>query len=53
LVLLSEDIPGGAEDDVSAIIGEREPFSSIGNDDVGRLPFSELRSLVEYDSSTV
>ncbi len=53
LPLVSEDKTGGAEDDVSLTLGEREPFSSIGNEDVGRLPFSELRSLVECDSSTV
>jgi len=53
LLLPSEDIAGGAEDDVAMVVGEREPFSSVGIDDLGTLPFSKLKSLVEGDSSTV
>jgi hypothetical protein len=53
ILVVSEDIDGGAEDDVSAAVGEIEPFPSIGNGDVETLPFSELTSLVVCDSSTV
>jgi len=52
LALLSADTVGSSEDEVAAV-GEREPFSSIGKDDVERLPFSKRRSPFESDSSTV
>ncbi len=51
LALASAGIVGDSEDEVGAV-GEREPFSSIGKDDVERLPFSK-RSPLENDSSIV
>jgi hypothetical protein len=49
---VSVEIDGGSEDE-GAVIGEREPFSSIGSDDVERLTFSKRRSPLENDSSIV
>jgi hypothetical protein len=53
LPLTSVEIAGGAEEDIAVAVGERDPFSSIGTGEVGILPFSKERSLVEIDSSTV
>ncbi len=52
LAVVSVEIDGGSEDE-GAVIGEREPFSSIGSDDVERLTFSKRRSPLENDSSIV
>jgi len=47
LALKSVETPAGAEDD------ERDPFSSIDNDEVDRLPFSKSKSPLESVSSIV
>jgi hypothetical protein len=45
------DVDGSSED--GGLADDRQPFSSIDNDEIERLPFSKRRSPLESDSSIV
>jgi hypothetical protein len=49
--LASIDVDGSSED--VGLADDRQPFSSIDNDEIERLPFSKRRSPLESDSSIV